>query len=327
MKFSVVIPLYNKAPYIKSTIASVLAQTVQDFEIIVLDDGSTDGGADIVAAISDPRVRLFRQPNAGVSAARNRAISMASGQWVAFLDADDWLHPHYLQSLVVAQTLYPAADVAASQYIPLCDNSGVWPPAWHVPETSVASESIELIEDLPALWMRGPTFNSSSVSIRTKRLQEMQPCFAVGEWYGEDLDMWFRVAEKSTIAWVKVPLVAYRVSVEGSLSLQEKKLELPAFFERIRVRALSGGMTEVQAQSALRMVANQQISLARVALASGQRVKAVRLLLNGYNSARNRRWWFTAAMTAFFPGALVRRWEHWRIRRTIPTITTGVESG
>ena len=323
MKFSVVIPLYNKAPYIKSTIASVLAQTVEDFEIIVLDDGSTDGGADIVAAIDDPRVRLLRQANAGVSSTRNRAISMARSQWVAFLDADDWLHPHYLQSLVIAQDLHPAADVAATQYIPLCDSTGVWPPAWHVTEVPVASESIELIEDLPTKWMKGPTFNSSSVCIRTTRLLQMQPCFAVGESHAEDLDLWFRVAEKSAIAWVKRPLVAYRVSVEGSLSLENTELKLPPFFHRIRARALSGAMTEVQAISTLKMVADQEISMARDALASGQRREAIRLLRSARNWASKRRWWFTVVMTAFVPGEWVRRWEHWRIRRTIPTITTG----
>ena len=323
MKFSVVIPLYNKAPYIESAIASVLAQTVQDFEIIVVDDGSTDDGADIVAAIGDPRIRLFRQANAGVSSTRNRAISMARGQWVAFLDADDWQHPNYLQSLVIAQNLHPVADVAATQYIPLCDSTDVWPPAWHVTDVPATSESIELIEDLPTQAMRGPTFTTSSVCIRTARLLEMQPCFAVGESQAEDLDMWFRVAEKSPIAWVKRPLVAYRVSVEGSLSLDHPKLELPPFFHRIRARALSGAMTEAQASSALKMVADQEISMARDALASGQRKEAIRLLRSARNSASKRRWWLTAAMTAFAPGDLVRRWEHWRIRRTIPTITAG----
>jgi len=323
MKFSVVIPLYNKAPYIKSAIASVLAQTVQDFEIIVLDDGSTDGGADIVATIDDPRVRLFRQANAGVSSTRNRAISMAAGQWVAFLDADDWQHPQYLQSLVIAQDLHPEADVAATQYIPLCDSTGVWPPPWHMTDVPIASESIELIDDLPFKWMKGPTFTTSSVCIRTRRLMEMQPCFAVGESHAEDLDLWFRVAEKSDIAWVKRPLVAYRISVEGSLSMNHTELKLPPFFHRIRARALSGAMTEVQAKSALTMVADQEISMARDALASGQRKEAIRLLRNAYSWAGRRRWWFTAVMTACVPGDLVRRWENWRIRRTIPTITTG----
>jgi glycosyltransferase involved in cell wall biosynthesis len=323
MKFSIVIPLYNKAPYIEGAIASVLAQTVQDFEIIVVDDGSTDGGADLVAAIDDPRLRLVRQPNAGVSATRNRAISMAEGQWVAFLDADDWHHPHYLQSLVAAQAFYPAADVVATQYIPVPGTTEAWPPAWHIPSTPVTAESIELIDDVPGRWMKGPTFTTSSTSIRTARLQQMQPCFAVGECHGEDLDLWFRVGEQSPVAWVKRPLVAYRVSVQGSLSLINPKFELPPFLHRIRARALSGAMTGAQAKSALKMVADQEISMARDALASGQRMEAVRLLWRGHNSASKRRWWFTAAMTVFVPGELVRRWQHWRVRRTIPTMSAG----
>jgi glycosyltransferase involved in cell wall biosynthesis len=323
MRFSVVIPLYNKAPYIESAIGSVLAQTVQDFEIIIVDDGSTDDSADIVAAIGDPRIRLYRQANAGVSSTRNRAISMACGQWVVFLDADDWQHPHYLQSLVIAQDLYPSADVAATQYIPVSDTDTEWPPAWQVPAESVATGSIELIEDLPTKWMSGPTFATSSVCIRKTRLMQMQPCFAVGESHAEDLDLWFRVAEKSPIAWVKRPLVAYRVSVKGSLSLKNPKLELPPFFHRLRDRALSGVMTEAQARSSLKLVADQQISMARDALASGQRREAIRLLRRAHNWASKRRWWFTLVMTFFVPGELVRRWERWRIRRTIPTLSAG----
>jgi glycosyltransferase involved in cell wall biosynthesis len=323
MKFSLVIPLYNKAPYIESAIASVLAQTFQDFEIIVLDDGSTDGGADLVAAIADPRVRLFRQANAGVSATRNRGISMANGQWVAFLDADDWHHPEYLQSLVLAQNLHPTVDVVATQYIPVPGTTVVWPPAWRTPATPVAIDAIELIEDLPSRWMKGPTFTTSSVCIRTTRLQQMQPCFVVGESHGEDLDMWFRVAEQSPVAWVKRPLVAYRVSVEGSLSVTNPKMELAPFLHRIRARALSGAMTDVQAKSALKMVADQEISMARDALASGQRMEAIRLLWRGHNSASKKRWWFTAAMTVFVPGELVKRWQHWRVRRAIPTMSAG----
>jgi glycosyltransferase involved in cell wall biosynthesis len=323
MKFSIVIPLYNKAPYVEAAIASVLSQSVQDFEIIVLDDGSTDGGAELVAAIADPRIRLLRQVNAGVSATRNRGIAMAQGQWVAFLDADDWHHPHYLQSLVAAQDFHPEVDIVATQYIPVIGTTGAWPPALPVSALPLTRDWIELIEDVPGRWMKGPTFTTSSTCIRTSRLQQMQPCFAVGECHGEDLDLWFRAGEHSPVAWVKRPLVAYRVSVEGSLSLTNPKFELPPFLHRIRARALSGSMTSAQSRSALKMVADQEISMARDALASGHRIEAVRLLWSGHNSASKRRWWFTAAMAVFVPGELVRRWQLWRVRRTIPTMSAG----
>ena len=323
MKFSVIIPLYNKAPYIRSTIDAVLAQTCQDFEIVVVDDGSTDGSADLLEAIADTRLRVIRQANAGVSAARNRAIAMAQGEWVAFLDADDWHHPHYLASLVLAQGAHPEADIVATQYMPVEDENDAGPLMHALPAMPASPLSVELISDLPARWMKGPTFTTSSVCIRTALLQDMQPCFAVGESHGEDLDMWFRAAERSPIAMVLAPMVAYRISVQGSLSLQNPPLTLPPFLARIRQRALSGTVPAQKRRSALKLVANQEISIARDALASGQRIAAMRLLWSGLDATSSVRWWSTAAMTIFVPGELVRRWQLWRVRRALPTMSAG----
>ena len=106
---SVVIPLYNKAAYVRRAINSVFDQSFDDLEIIVVDDGSTDGGGEVVAAIEDPRLRLIRQANAGVAAARNVAVGAARGRWVAFLDADDTWRPDRLARQFAA--LVRARDV------------------------------------------------------------------------------------------------------------------------------------------------------------------------------------------------------------------------
>ena len=128
MKFSVLIPLYNKAAYIDCTLQSVLAQDCRDLEVVVVDDGSSDEGPHIVAQCPDPRVRLLRQANAGVAVARNRGIAAARGQWVCFLDADDWLHPSYLSTLIDVQQRCPQVDVVASDFVRVPHAQGPWPP-------------------------------------------------------------------------------------------------------------------------------------------------------------------------------------------------------
>jgi GT2 family glycosyltransferase len=99
-RVSVIVPLYNKGPFIRRCIDSILNQTFQDFELIVVDDGSTDSGPQVVGAIPDPRIKLISQTNAGPGAARNRGVEEARGDLVAWLDGDDSWKPEYLAESV-----------------------------------------------------------------------------------------------------------------------------------------------------------------------------------------------------------------------------------
>jgi Glycosyl transferase family 2 len=323
VKFSVVVPLYNKAPYVESALRSVLEQTVTDFEIIVVDDGSIDHGAALVKAMADPRIRLVSQANGGVSRARNAGIALAQGEWVAFLDADDWLHPAYFASLLEAQKQYPDADVVATQFMTIPHTyHGVWPPKWRLPACPFQAE---LIVDLPRRWMKSPTLHTSAVSVRTSRLANMQPCFAPGESVGEDIDLWLRLGEVSPIVLISAPLAAYRSDVENSLSGAIPPLIVPAFMHRMldRARGRTGQMNRSNRQSLLMLASHIEITLAREALAAGQRGKAIKMLLGNCHAGRSRRWWSTAAMVIFFPGRLVQRWESWRVRRMSSSLTPG----
>ena len=99
VKVSVIMPAYNSEVYIRESIDSVLAQTFADFELIVVDDGSTDTTAAIVESYTDSRIRLIRQPNRGVSVARNTGLEASQGQFITFLDSDDLYYPDFLKTL------------------------------------------------------------------------------------------------------------------------------------------------------------------------------------------------------------------------------------
>lgn len=292
MQFSVVLPLYNKARYVGAALRSVLAQDFRDFEVVVVDDGSTDGSAELVEQVGDPRVRLVRQANAGVSVARNRGVELARGDWVAFLDADDWQHPRYLSTLVHLQQHHPDADGVATGYLSFVDGDGAPPRPWTVADAPPS----ELIRDLPARWMRGPTLFTGSIAIRRERLLRMQPCFMPGESYGEDLDLWFRLAEEADIAFTPAPLVGYRVAVHDSLTHRAKVADLPPWVARLRDRALAPSMPVPLRESTLAYVAHLQLDLARASITRGDRLAALGWLLRAARACRTPRWWLTAVL-------------------------------
>ena len=116
IKFSVVIPLYNKQQSIVNTILSVFKQSYQNFEIVIIDDGSADSSVDAVKSISDERIRLIHQENQGVSAARNRGIKEASYEWIAFLDGDDLWESNHLEEIVKMMKVFPEHKVYVTSF-------------------------------------------------------------------------------------------------------------------------------------------------------------------------------------------------------------------
>lgn len=117
MLISVIIPLYNKESSIAQTLQSVFSQEYSDFEIVVVDDGSTDNSVEIVEAICDSRIRLIKQENGGPSKARNTGVKYAKGDWVVMLDADDELLPNALNTFLIAILNHPEVDIVdANKY-------------------------------------------------------------------------------------------------------------------------------------------------------------------------------------------------------------------
>ena len=114
IKFSIIIPLYNKERSIRTALESVLGQHYTNFEVIVVNDGSTDNSLKNAESIVDPRIRLLNKPNGGVSSARNRGIKESTGDWIAFFDADDVLYPNALEEYKFLIEQFPEAKVVST---------------------------------------------------------------------------------------------------------------------------------------------------------------------------------------------------------------------
>ncbi len=203
MRVSVIIPLYEKVASVARALDSVLAQTYRDFEVIVVDDGSTDEGAAVVRSYNDPRVRLFSQPNSGVSVARNRGVKEAACDWVAFLDADDSWATDFLETVLALRARFPQASVCGTAY-QLSSLSGcVAQSKYHgrLPTTHDGG----LIDYFVGSTAPSP-LHSSAVLIRKQALIEAGG-FPVGIVFGEDHDTWLRLALRFPIAWSPCPKV------------------------------------------------------------------------------------------------------------------------
>lgn len=206
---TVIIPLYNKEASIATALRGVLAQSYQDFEVVVVDDGSTDGGAAVVETFTDPRIRLIRQANGGVSAARNRGIAEARGEHVAFLDADDEWMPQFLEEIAALIAEYPECRARATNYI--FNSNGVKSPTIlrKMPFTEgrgVMTNYFEVAScSHPPMW-------TSAVCIDRDLLQEIGG-FPVGIKSGEDLLTWARIAVRTNWAYSLKPLAQYNVEL------------------------------------------------------------------------------------------------------------------
>jgi hypothetical protein len=212
MPVSVVIPLYNKSRHISRAIESVLNQSYRDFELVVIDDGSTDGGGRIVRNVNDGRIRLIEQANQGVSAARNRGIMEARYPLAAFLDADDEWRSCFLATVISLRKRFPDAGIYATAYR-FCQNRHSWRPSF---ANCVSGPEGGLLEDyFKAGYGAAPVWSSAAM-IPKAVLQEVG-LFPAGISRGEDLHTWVRIALRYRIAWSPVEGAVYHLSADNRL--------------------------------------------------------------------------------------------------------------
>lgn len=214
-ELSVIIPVYNKADYICRALRSVLNQTYQDFEVVVVDDGSTDNSVSKVSSIEDNRIRLIRQENHGVSAARNTGIAGAKGNWIAFLDADDEWHPKKIERQMYYLEKYPdvcwaSCGFSRSSKPDFEKNVEKFDPAWFQAEC--------LLKDGLVPLSQGRHFWTGTVLVHRKVFETVQP-FNTSLRTGEDIDFFFRMAcGFPKLVYLTCSLAHYNTGVEGALT-------------------------------------------------------------------------------------------------------------
>ena len=213
MRFSVIIPLYNKAPYVAKAIQSVLAQTFTDYELVIVDDGSKDASSEIAATIIDghENCRLLKQENAGVSMARNNGVAASQGDYLCFLDADDWWDSMFLEEMSEFIEGFPEAGIYGTNYTIVNETKHKTRVAKIGIDDGFEKGYINYCQAY-AKTMYMP-LTSISVSIPRKVFEEMQG-FPKDIKLGEDFLLWIRIALKYKVAFLNKPLAYYNQDVD-----------------------------------------------------------------------------------------------------------------
>lgn len=276
-KVTVVIPLYNKGPHIEKTLCSVISQTIQDFEVIIIDGGSTDEGPIIIKKYTDTdsRIYLVQQKGKGVSDARNQGIYKATSDFIAFLDADDEWKPDHLETLLRLRKKYPESGIYTDSYKILCLDGELRDPNYKkippAPWEGILSNYFKAATSgEPPVW-------TSAVGIPKSIFQELGG-FLTNEWWGEDLEMWGRIALKYPIVFSRnVGAIYHREAVNRTCC---KKIPVEEHcFIKTALKAMNNEELSFEKIPDLKeYIASLEIITAIHNADAGYRIKALRIL-------------------------------------------------
>lgn len=208
--FSVIIPLYNKAPYVRKTVESVLGQTFVDYELLIIDNGSNDGSSEIVAGFTDSRIRIFRlEENVGVSNARNKGVSLSSSPYITFLDADDWWEPTFLEEMARLIEHHPDAGIYGTGYYIVKNGKK------RVAPIGVEEGFTEDEINYCAVYAKTLCMPLTSITAAMPRsIFDEMGGFKSHLKLGEDFDLWIRIALRHKAVLLNKPLSNYNQDVD-----------------------------------------------------------------------------------------------------------------
>jgi len=215
INFSVVIPLYNKIDFIGRAIRSVLGQSYQSFEIIIVNDGSTDGSEREIVLIDDPRIKIIHQENSGASSARNRGVQEARSEYIAFLDADDEWKSNHLDIFRSLIEDFPESGMYGQSYEYILNDK-------HITPSSLKKYPIHwrgYLDNYLELAASFHPFSSSSVCLRKAVLFEIGG-FPLGVHFAEDLITWIKIFLRYRIGFCHSLSSYYYMGESNNISLK-----------------------------------------------------------------------------------------------------------
>ncbi len=207
-KVSLIMPAYNAAAYLAASIGSVLNQSWQEWELLVINDGSKDETTEIVRSFTDPRIQLFEQPNRGVSNARNRGLEHAKGEFVAFLDADDILPPDSLAARAELLMAHPEVSYVDGRVLSMDHRTGMLSERYR---PSYSGDPFPLLMTLSAKVFFGPTWMIRRSVIGTAQFPENMS-------HAEDLAFYMSLARNGRYTFTDRVVLHYRQGHTSAMS-------------------------------------------------------------------------------------------------------------
>lgn len=299
--FSVVIPLYNKEVSITRAIQSVLHQTYQNFQIIVVNDGSTDRSLENVQKLQDPRIKILTQENKGVSAARNWGVLESDSEWIAFLDADDEWLPEYLETMISLYSQFPSCGVLSSGFLKKDQDSFNFRDYLKIPHPENWRGLIDYYHDLRIAH----PFCSSCITVQKSKLLEING-FPENLIHGEDLVTWVRLFQITDFAYIKKVGAIYHLDAENPSNLTRPEHEKDLYWRVIMTDAInellqSGSKSIKYRQSLIELLASYSIPLVRSLIVKNDWLNAIKRLWLFRDTKIYRKKWIRLFLSNFFP--------------------------
>lgn len=229
MFFSIVVPLYNKSYSVNRCIDSVLAQSFTNYELIIINDGSTDNSLSLIeekyrVQISLGFLKVINQNNQGVSVARNNGIKVASSSYICFLDADDEWLPEFLKTMKKLITDYPKADLYSLAHLVKKEGSQLFKP-----KHGLLDGYRGYVEDFFLASSKGDVVNSSKVCVRKESILSFGG-FPAGVVAGEDIYVWIRLALKGGVACDMSYLSIVHQEIDNSRNSRKNSIPFPLVY-------------------------------------------------------------------------------------------------